>query len=158
MIALRQGHEADCPAVLTVLQESFAPYLKLLTPPSGVTQETVETLRQKVETETLLVAEVDGRVVGCLFFTTHHSQPDTLYFGRLGVLPANQKQGIAQQLVGQVEQAAKEGGFAQVELAVRIVLPDNIRFFESMGYEIAEAKAHTGFNDPTYYTMVKQIR
>lgn len=157
MIELRQGNEADCDAVLAVLKESFSPYLNLLIPPSGVTKETAETLRQKVVTETLLVAEVDGRVVGCLFFTPHHAQPDTLYFGRLGVLPAFQKQGIARQLVRQVEQAATAGGFAKVGLAVRIVLPDNIHFFESMGYEIAEAKAHTGFNEPTYYTMVKQI-
>lgn len=154
---IRIGTKQDCAAVLSVLRSAFASAHNKLDPPSGVGAETVETLQKKCDEQTLLLAELDGRVVACLFFTQHRKKTDTLYFGRLGVLPAFQKQGIARLLICRVEQAAQQSGYAKVGLAVRIVLSENIQFFQSLGYEIIKAKAHPGYSEPTYYTMEKTI-
>ncbi len=163
MIHIRQGTEADCTAVLVVLQAAFGAY-RDLDPPSGVTRETVDALREKVVQETLWVAEVDddsettsGHIVACVFTKPHQQYADALYFGRLAVLPAYQRQGIARRLIAVVEQQAREQGFRRVVLGVRIALPDNVRYYQSLGYDIVGTGTHQGHTAPTYYRMAKVI-
>jgi hypothetical protein len=40
---------------------------------------------------------------------------------------------------------------------VRILLPDNVAFFESLGFTRTDARAHPGFDHPTYYVMVLRV-
>lgn len=161
MIHIRRGTEADCTAVLVVLQAAFGAY-RDLDPPSGVTRETVDALREKVSQETLWVAEVDDgsettarQIVACVFTKPHQQYADALYFGRLAVLPAYQRQGIARRLIAVVEQQAREQGFRRVVLGVRVALPENTRYYQSLGYEIIGAGTHPGYTAPTYYRMGK---
>jgi predicted N-acetyltransferase YhbS len=163
MCHIRQGQETDCEAVLTVLQAAFGVYQNL-DPPSGVTRETVATLREKLLGETLWVAEVGGeseaapgRIVACVFTRPHQQYTDALYFGRLAVLPAYQRQGIARRLIGVVEQQAREQGFRRVVLGVRVALPDNVRYYQSLGYEIMGSGTYPGYAGPTYYRMGRVI-
>lgn len=157
IVQIRQGHEADCEAVLAVLKASFAPYQERLDPPSGVNAETVHSVRGKLASQTLLVAEVDGRVVGCVFLMPFKQQEGDLYFGRLAVLPAYQKQGVARRLVEQVEQYGCEHGFQRVRLGVRIALSENVYTFQRLGYEIAGEGQHEGYGYATYYHMSKSL-
>lgn len=158
MIKIEEGGVKDCTAVLTVIQAAFAPYKDDLQPPSGVFSETVQSLTTKCETNTLLLAKQDTNVVSCLFYTPQQDHPENLYFGRLAVLPSHQKQGIAQQLVTQVEQIAREEGYENVVLYVRKALPANVAFFQSCGYEIYAEGTHKGFTEPTYYKMAKSVQ
>jgi predicted N-acetyltransferase YhbS len=108
-----------------------------------------------LDTHTLLLAKDDENVVGCVFFTPVNETD--VYFGRLSVLPAYQNQGIASQLLACVEAYAADNGYKRVTLAVRIVLADNVRYFQSLGYQITSKESHEGFTEPTYYTMAKMI-
>ncbi len=157
IVQIRRGHEADCDAVLATLKASFAPYQGRLNPPSGVHTETVYTLRDKLASQTLLVAEVDGRVVGCVFLMPFKQQEGDLYFGRLAVLPMYQKQGIARRLVEHVERYGREHGFQRVRLGVRIALSENVHTFQRLGYEIAGKGQHEGYDQATYYHMSKSL-
>ncbi len=164
MIHIRQGNEADCEAVLVVLQAAFGAY-KDLDPPSGVTRETIEALREKLAQETLWVAEEDGEseaalggIIACVFAKPHQQYTDALYFGRLAVLPAYQRQGIARRLIGVVEQQAREQGFHRVVLGVRTALPENVRYYQSLGYDIIGVGTHQGYTEPTYYRMGKLVK
>jgi ribosomal protein S18 acetylase RimI-like enzyme len=161
---IRRGYENDCEAVLTILQATFGVYGGQLDPPSGVTRETVDTLREKAARETLWLAEVQAEsvavsrcIAGCIFAAPHPQDPQDLYFGRLGVLPAYQRQSIARRLVAKVEQQAREEGFSRVVLAVRMALPQNVRYFQSLGYAITGTGKHHGYAEPTFYTMGKVI-
>ncbi len=155
MVVIEIGIEKDCPEVLALLQEAFAPYKSWLVPQSGVFRESIETLKRKLQSDhTLLKATIKGKIVGALFYTP---QGKALYFGRLAVLAAYQKQGIARQLIEHVERAAKAEGFERVTLEVRIVLRDNIECFRTLGYTVVGMGAHEGFNEPTYYKMAKEI-
>ncbi|NJN55733.1 MAG: GNAT family N-acetyltransferase, partial [Anaerolineae bacterium] len=108
--------------------------------------------------ETLWLAEGDGRIVACIFAKPHPQNPPDLYFGRLGVLPAYQRQGLARHLIEVVEgQAARGQGFQRVVLAVRIALPQNVRYFQSLGYEITGTGTHKGYEEPTFFTMAKGV-
>ena len=157
MITVETGSQTDCADVLTILQTAFAPYADLLNPPSGVTRETKQTLQEKLATNTLLLAKDGQTTVGCVLYKQHEDDPRSIYFGRLAVLPAWQKQGIARQLVAQVEQAAQSNNDNKVVLYVRKILTSNVGFFQSCGYEIYAEGTHSGFTEPTYYKMVKAV-
>ena len=157
MIVIEIGNHADCAEVLTILQAAFAPYTDALQPPSGVVRETEQTLKEKLATNTLLIAKDDNKMVGCVFYMPHQGHPQNIYFGRLAVLPAYQKQGIARQLLAQVEQNGQQTGYKKVVLYVRKALPNNVWFFQSCGYEIYDEGIHTGFTEPTFYKMAKIV-
>ena len=158
MIHIEVGGREDCTAVLPILQAAFAPYIDNLQPPSGVFSETVHTLEKKCETNTLLLAQNEQGIVGCVFYTVQKGHPENLYLGRLAVLPELQGRGIARELVLQVEQAARGQGYEKVALYVRKVLTANITFFQSCGYEIYAEGTHKGFTEPTYYKMAKAMK
>jgi ribosomal protein S18 acetylase RimI-like enzyme len=86
-----------------------------------------------------------------------HPEGDGFYLGRLAVKPGWQRRGIARALVGSVIAAGREARVRQVTLNVRILLPDNIALFESLGFSRIEARAHPGMDHPTYYVMVRRL-
>lgn len=158
MITICDGTAAHCPAVLTLLHDAFAQQRGNLDPESGVFSETVESLIGRLQNETLRVA-IDQTAavkvpIGCILF---HPEEDAIYFGRLAIHPDYRGQGIARSLIQQVEHEAAQSGYRSVILNVRIVLRDNIAFFESMGYKITSSQAHEGYATPTYFVMEKSI-
>ena len=68
----------------------------------------------------------------------------------------HRRQGIGAQLVAGVEAAAWSAGAQSVTLGVRIPLSDNHRFYIDLGYRIAEARRHDGYEFPTWYLMQKR--
>ncbi|MDO9444463.1 MAG: GNAT family N-acetyltransferase, partial [Dehalococcoidia bacterium] len=80
-----------------------------------------------------------------------------LYFGRLSVLPAHRRTGIAEALVSFVEAEAVRRGAAGVLLSVRIALPDNQRLFARLGYAEIGRQAHPGFDHATWIDMRKSL-
>lgn len=153
-IILRPGTATDCPTALTVIQQAFAPYADWLQPESGAFRETVESLTTKLATNELIVAESEQIIVGLVYYTF---QDGEIYFFRLAVLPAYQGQGIARQLVGQVEARGREAGCTAVTLGVRLILEDNIRYFHALGFRERSRHAHEGYSEPTYMTMAKEL-
>lgn len=151
---LTDSDEETAAALLRLVQSAFAAHTGRIDPPSSALGDTVETLREKLARENAAVADLAGRLVGCVFYV-----PDDhdLYFSKLAVSPDYQGHGIASRLIGHVERQAAAAGLNRVTLGVRIALPDNVRFFESLGYRISEETTHPGFAAPTSYTMAKRI-
>jgi GrpB-like predicted nucleotidyltransferase (UPF0157 family) len=55
-----------------------------------------------------------------------------------------------------VEAEAWAAGAPAVRLGVRIPLADNHRFYMALGYRIVDARAHEGYEFPTWYLMEKR--
>lgn len=140
--------------LLALVRSAFAAHRGRIDPPSSVLGDTVQTLREKLAVENAAVADQAGRIVGCVFYVP---KGDDLYFSKLAVSPDFQGRGIARRLIGHVEQQAAEAGLGRVTLGVRIALPDNVGFFEGLGYRIVGETTHPGFAAPTSYTMAKRI-
>lgn len=62
------------------------------------------------------------------------TSPDTVFLWEIAVDPALRGEGLAQQLVAQVETRAREGGFARVELTVDPTNAPSLRLFERLAY------------------------
>lgn len=151
---LRAARPEDGAAIATLLHEAFAPYDGKILPRPGALSETGPGIAAALVKGAGSVAEAGDLLVGSVLW---HPEGDGFYLGRLAVKPGWQRRGIARALVGSVIAAARAARLRQVTLNVRILLPDNIALFESLGFLRTEARAHPGMDHPTYYVMVRRL-
>jgi GNAT superfamily N-acetyltransferase len=152
--ALREAATADIPAALAVLHTAFEEYQGRLDPPSRVHRETVESLAGAMAAGRLILAELDATLVGCVLY---HAELDHIYFGRLAVLPAYRRRGVAGVLIAYVEQRGRELNLPCVRLGVRVGLPELRDRYQRLGYRQVEARQHEGYAEPTYLIMEKPL-
>lgn len=149
---LRAGPE-DVPQLVALIHACFAE-LATLTPPSGAIAETPAAIAALLTKGAMVKAVGAGELVGCV---AAERRPGHVYVGRLAVLPARRRQGIAQGLLAAAEDYAREVGEAALQLNVRLVLSGNVRLFERAGYRIIGQGSHPGFSVPTYHVMEKRL-
>lgn len=154
-LVLRTATARDAAAIARVIADSFEQYRGRLNPESGAFRETAGGIAADLAKGiAAIVAERNGETIGCVLV---EEQEGDLYFGRLSVLPSARGQGLAKQLVGAVEAEARRRGLPGVRLGVRIVLTDNQRLFQSLGYRETSREAHPGFDHPTSVNMRKAL-
>ena len=130
-VQLRPATAADIPAVLAVTRAAYAPYAGRLAPPSSALNEDPEAVTRYLHNGGVIVAEVDGEVVGAVRYEPYETY---LYLARLAVAPDWQGQGIGRRLVEAVEGWALLLGLDEVRLGVRAELPANRDFYRRLGY------------------------
>lgn len=153
-IDIRPMSLAHLPTVVEVLHAAYAEYLGKLDPPSGAHKESVESLAAKLQTASGVLAWIGPTVVGSVFYEVRDA---SVYMSRLAVLPAYRRGGIGRRLVEHVEAAAQNHGVPYVTLGVRIALPQNVTYYERLGYSIAHVGSHPGYTEPTFYSMRKRV-
>jgi N-acetylglutamate synthase-like GNAT family acetyltransferase len=94
----------------------------------------------------LLVAEVEGEVVGCCALTV---RGDTGYFGTFAVRPSLQGAGVGSVLLATAEERARELGLRAVEMTVVSVRDELIAYYVRRGY------AETGQTRPFPYGVAR---
>ena len=152
---LRAATAADAPALAATIGAAFEQYRGKLVPESGAFRETAATIAAELANGSgAIIAEQNGKPVGCVMVKPEDGD---LYFGRLSVLPAARGLGLARRLVEAVEAEARRRGLAGIRLGVRIVLTDNQRLFQSLGYAEVSREAHAGFDQPTSINMRKPL-
>ncbi|WP_297815990.1 GNAT family N-acetyltransferase [uncultured Lactobacillus sp.] len=123
--------------------------------------------------DTFLVAQKDGKVVGHVFgpaavdryikdelyFKNHPNRKEDQYqtILSLAVLPEVRKNGIATQLLMQMDKIAKKAGRKAVSLTC---LPELFNFYEKRGF-VNEGKTSEDIPDPdgvSSYNMVKELK
>ncbi len=154
-LVLRAGTTRDAAAIAGVIAAAFAQYRGRLVPESGAFRETTATIAAELERGAgAIVAERKGEMLGCVLV---EEKEGDLYFGRLSVLPSARGLGLAKRLIDAVEAEARRRGIAGVRLGVRVVLTDNQRLFQTLGYRETSREAHPGFNHPTSINMRKPL-
>jgi tRNA threonylcarbamoyladenosine biosynthesis protein TsaE len=120
--------------VLSVVHEAFA-NRRELDPPATALQETVETVRDALDTHGGLLVEHDGRPVGALLF---EPRGRLLGLRRVGVLKPVRGLGVAAQMASRAREIAQERGYTGLELEARVELPATINFWRNLGYVESE--------------------
>jgi len=140
--------------LLALVMGSFAYMDGVVDPPSSAHRLTVATLKDKVRDEIGLIAEVDGRLVGCAFL---RPEPDFLYVGKLAVSPEAQGAGIGSRFLTETEAIARELGKPALRLETRIELTGNHRRFGAWGFVRTAEKSHPGYDRITFIEMQKRL-
>lgn len=152
-VKLRPATATDIPAVLRVTTAAYAPYTGHVQPP--YLQETQETVAGYLERGGMIVAEVDGELVGAVRYEPHE---DFVYLGWLAVAPEWQGRGIGRRLVEAVEEWTVLIGLDEVRLGVRLDLPTNHDLYRHLGY-VDDGRVPFAY-DPrySYLKMRKRLR
>lgn len=80
----------------------------------------------------IVVAEVEGRIAGCIHIDTHG---DPAHFGLLAVDVSLHRSGLGSRLAGHAEQAARESGASAVRVET-VKQAGLIPFYERRGYRV----------------------
>ncbi len=142
-------------ALLELIRRAFAEQAGRVDPPSSADRLTVDDIRrQATPPGTMLVAEIEDRVVGCVFL---EARGEALYLGKLAVEPAARGQGHARALMAAAEEHARRRGHARLELESRIELVENHALFRRLGYVETGENAHPGYDRPTSLAFTRDL-
>jgi ribosomal protein S18 acetylase RimI-like enzyme len=135
------------------MRDAYAEYDGTLIPPSGALRESVADVQQAMTRGGALLAWDDDEVVGSARFQAY---PDYVYIGRVGVIPSHRGKGVGSALMRGIEEIARERGFDQIQLIVRMSLPENLDFYKRLGYEVIRTEPHPSGEAMVAY-MSKQL-
>ena len=157
-VIIRAANIEDAPIILEITRAAFEQFRGRLDPPSGVLDETLETLRESTfqPDHGAALALMDDEPAGALRWSVD-SQRQYLYVGRVAVLPAYRRQGVASALMNWGDAHARALGLPAVAFGVRLQAPENIRFYQHLGYEIINQGHHKGYDHPTFVWMHKHL-
>jgi N-acetylglutamate synthase-like GNAT family acetyltransferase len=151
-LLIRAARPEEAEAIVALIQRAFGEYRGKLRPESGALQESPETIRAVMKTDTILLAERAGRVLGCV---SVRRKEDCAYAGRLAVEPMERGIGVGRALLAAAEALARQTGSDRLRVDVRLKLRDNRAFFRALGFKEGAERCHPGFSRPTYVEMEK---
>ncbi len=140
--------------LLALILGSFRYMDGIIDPPSSAARLTPKTLEQKAAEETVFLAFLDGRMVGCVFLA---ERADHFYLGKLAVDPIYQGRGIGRRLVEAAADHARAAAKPTIELQARVELSANHAAFARLGFREIGRTSHAGYDRPTSITMQKDL-
>jgi GNAT superfamily N-acetyltransferase len=137
------GSDADYEALTRLLHRAYASLAE-----KGfrytATYQSPEITKNRCESGTCIVAEIDGEIVGTVTFynpaQTEHSEwydrPEVASFGQFAVEPTMQGHGIGRLLLDEVERLAVESGAGELACDTAEGAKHLIALYEKRGYRI----------------------
>jgi GNAT superfamily N-acetyltransferase len=140
--------------LLALILASFAYMNDRIDPPSSALSLTPQSLKEKAMSEIGYVALDGNQLAGCIFC---RPEAESLYIGKLAILPSEQGKGIGRRLLTLAEATAREHGFNALRLETRIELTGNHATFARWGFTKAAENRHAGFDRTTSIEMRKRL-
>jgi predicted N-acetyltransferase YhbS len=169
-LRLVSAAEADRDRLATLINAAFDVYPFMggpRTSPAGVAEELGTT-------GVFIVAEDDGRIVGCAMLRpaseigwdldsppTGLSGADVVYLGLVAVDPTIRKLGLGKRIIVEAERTARSRGFAKVALGT-LAEQHTVPYYEALGYRtVASQQFEAGHWEQTipheFCVMVKAL-
>ncbi|MBZ0298147.1 MAG: GNAT family N-acetyltransferase [Anaerolineae bacterium] len=143
----------ESPIIHRLMQEAFAEYEGVLQPGSGANRETVADVQQAMAVGGAALAWRQGIPVGAARFRL---EPDELYVGRVAVPPVYRQHGVGRAVMRFMEDVARLHRKDRIRVDVRKSLPQNVSFYQKLGYDIISINPHPRGPDQVV-TLVKRI-
>jgi ribosomal protein S18 acetylase RimI-like enzyme len=154
-LVLREASYEEIELIHTIIIESFTEFIGVLRPPSGALRETVESLQRKIANQGgAIIAWVNARAVGVIVY---NYQAHYMQIGRISVLPSHRGLGVGKEMIYYLERQALRDGCTETRLEVRLSLPDNLRFYEKLGYKAIQEIEYPEKTD-SWYVMIKNLQ
>lgn len=124
----------DAHLVYAVMMSAFEEYRHIDIPLSAL-GETVHSIQESLSynKEQACLYIQNETPIGSARFTLNEN---SLYFSRLSVSPQERGKGIAKSMLSWLETYAHQHGKREALCQVRMSVPQNIKLYESVGYEI----------------------
>lgn len=136
---VRRARNEDAEAILEITRDAFTKYCRMV----GISDiealhETVEDVRRDIMMKTVLVAYIDGMVVGSLRLSFDETEK-TAYLSRFGVRREFRNNGIGKSLVNMADIIAVRSGMKHMRLHTASKVSDIVRFYYSRGFYVESA-------------------
>jgi ribosomal protein S18 acetylase RimI-like enzyme len=154
VIQVRRAEPAEAELVHRVMRAAFAEYEGVLRPPSGANEESVADVARAMQADGgAVLAFVGAEAVGS---ARYRLAADHLEVGRVAVLPAWRRRGVASRLMRFCEALAPRLGRDEVRVDVRAALPGNRALYERLGYAVLRVEPHSRGGDDVV-TLARRI-
>jgi ribosomal protein S18 acetylase RimI-like enzyme len=140
--------------VRDVMRAAFGEYAGALPVESGALSETLEDVRGAMVAGGAVLAFDGASVVGSARF---RPDDDALYVGRVAVLPAYRRRGVASTMMRFLEDVATTLGRHALHVDVRDSLPGNVALYQSLGYQVTAIESHPRGPDRVW-TLYKHLK
>ncbi len=142
-LIIRDARPEELDPVALILKDSYQEYQKNLPPERFKSYvEDMMDVRKRLPESELIVAELDGRLVGTVTMYLHASEEQVWPKGwsgvrLLGVLPAYRGQGVGRALMDECVRRAKKARLSAVGLHTTEAMATAKRMYERMGFRRA---------------------
>jgi len=132
---IRNASEADIDQILEITEHAFAKYKELARTEYDLPalKETKEIIAQDIKDKLVLVAYINGKVVGSVRVAVNG---ETAYLSRFGVSPDYQNLGIGKALMNLVDINMKVLGVKQLQLHTAAKVKSLVVFYYGRGFYI----------------------
>ena len=125
--------------VRSIMRQAFAEYAGALPVESGAHAESVEDVAAAMREGGAVLAFVGDEAVASARFKP---VAGGLYVGRVAVLPAHRRRGVASTLMRFIEDFGASRGDAAICVEVRDSLPGNVGLYQSLGFQLVSIDPH----------------
>lgn len=129
----------EAPLVRSIMRQAFAEYAGALPVESGALVESLADVVAAIREGGAVLACVGDAAIASARFKP---VPGGLYVGRVAVLPAHRRRGVASTLMRFLEDVASGQGHTAILIEVRDSLPGNVGLYQSLGYEVVSIDPH----------------
>jgi ribosomal protein S18 acetylase RimI-like enzyme len=136
------------------MQDSFMEYQDKLFPSSGALRETEASIALKIADHggAIIVWE-DAVPIGTAIY---YFIDNYMYIGRVSVIPAYRGKGIGKDIILFLEELARQQNYTETRVEGRLSIPQNISFYEKLGYIAIEQIFYSEGTD-SWYVMKKTL-
>jgi N-acetylglutamate synthase-like GNAT family acetyltransferase len=124
-----------------LVQEAFEYMNGRIDPPSSLGVMVVADFIKKAQNETLIVAQINNRLIGCAFAAIRE---DCVYLSKVAIHHAHRRQGVKRSLFEAADVLARQKEKKFSELQTRIELTENHQAFGALGFIKVAETAHSG--------------
>lgn len=142
---IRKAVIEDASAIKDIMNESFIKYMKDtgLTGTMEALEETIEAIRQDIESKEVFIALIDNYPVGTVRIEV--KSDNTAYISRFGVKLDYHNIGIGKSLMNLVDKTLKARGIRRASLHTASKYKDLVRFYYGRGYYIDSTTKDRGY-------------
>lgn len=141
---IRHATLSDIPAIAEITKEAFTAYARLAGQKTvDALSETYDMIAEDIEKKLVLVAFMDGEVVGSV--RVEIREDGTAYLSRFGVSTSSQNHGIGKSLINMVDMEMMARGVKRISLHTGSKITSLIRFYYGRGYYVESTSTDRGY-------------
>jgi ribosomal protein S18 acetylase RimI-like enzyme len=137
------------------MQAAFDEFAGVLLVPSSAHTESVEDVRRAMQHGGAVLAFWDGAAAGT---ARYRLEPDALHVGRVAVVPAFRRRGIASAMMDFIEGLASAMNRDTMRVIARESLPSNVELYKRLGYDLVKTVPHPRGPDRECWMEKKLVR